>query len=118
MRKYNTYTNAFKYKTIIYSAGDTKLPFPIPIEKMGYFGIGLLVMVVLGFFFTIYNGLVHYIVMPAAIMLFLSSIEPEDKKPTVWMKDFCKSLVSPREMWGFEKAEKEDDGYFAPIPHK
>lgn len=120
MRKYKTYSNAFSWRTILYGVGDIPLPFPLPIGFMAYFGAAEVIMVLLHFCgVMLYNGIIHFIVIPVFLVKVLSDINPEDKDPLRWTGDTILHLLKdPKEQWNFEKPEKRPSGCFSSVSYR
>lgn len=115
--KYTTHSNAFNYKVIAYSIGDVKTP-PIPIGQFGYFFGAFGVMVLLGAIGICFfgNKILHYIVIPLFITWLLSKIEPEDKVPVQWAKDyFSHFFIEPKMIAGFSPIKENTCGRFGII---
>ncbi len=117
MRKYKTYAHAFNWKTILYGIGDIPLPFPLPVGFMAYFGTAEIIMFLLHLCgLTLYNGIVHYIIVPVLLTKVISDINPEDKDPLRWTADtIMHYLKDPKEQWNFEKPEKRSAGNFTSV---
>lgn len=120
MRKYKTYTNAFSWRTILYGVGDIPLPFPLPIGFLVYFGVAEVIMFALHMCgLTLYNGIVHYIVVPVFLVKVLSDINPEDKDPLRWTADtILHYLKDPKEQWNFEQPERHPSGCFSSVSYR
>lgn len=108
MKTYKTYSNAFNWKTVIYSVQDVKLIVPITIENLFYWSVALALMIVLWLCrITIVNGLVHFGGVPIVLVMLMKNLNPEDKPSLVWLKDTIVHLVQdPKEIWGFKKPDR------------
>jgi len=115
MVKYKTYTNAFKWKTVLYAVNDFKLPFSLVIEQVVYFGVAEVLMILLYQFHLVLfgNSLMHFIAIPTIFTFVMMNINPEDKKPLKWLYDTMMHLTKdPKELWNFEKPEHREAGRF------
>ena len=113
--KYTTHSNAFNYKVIAYSVGDVKTPIPIPVGLFGYFFGAFAFMFVLGALGICLfgNRILHYILTPLFITWLLSKIEPEDKVPVQWAKDyFSHFFLEPKMIAGFRPMQEIKCGRF------
>lgn len=112
MKTYKTYSNAFKWQTVIYSIQDVKLPFPLPIDLALYYVIAMLVVCVIAFLFriVIVNALVHFGGLPIVMVMAMKNLNPEDKTSLKWLKDFFEHLLyDPKEVWAFDTPDKYDE---------
>ena len=116
MVKYKTYSNAFKWKMVLYSINDMKLPFALVIEQIVYFGVGLAVVSLFYLIFRIMllgNPLVHFLFLPGIFTASMMKLNPEDKKPLYWLFDNFKHIIKdPKEQWNFEKPKRRKEGCF------
>lgn len=102
-----TYAKAWKFDTVIYSMGDVNLPFPVNITQLGFFGIALLITLIICTIIPPLGKLpfaLKFVVIPFLGMKAATSITLEGKPPHKWILGFLKYFfVQPKLVNKFKK---------------
>lgn len=100
-----TYEKIWKTPFKIYSIENIKLLFPINPWELLYFGIGLLIVFVLGKILPFIQAIpfvFRFILLPYGVMKFFTKIKLDGKQPHKFFFDYLVYAVSPKKSERFQ----------------
>lgn len=111
----STHEKAWKYEKKVYAISNWKLPVPVNLSRMGYFGIGLFLMLIVSKIplIAMIPAVIRYLLVPFLIMKFLARITFDGKSPLRWLAGFFGYARESRSVSRFKSAEPESDGVFS-----
>ncbi len=88
MKQVKSYTSIWKVEKVLHSINDFKLPIPLTFMQIGYFSLGLFLVMMFKNIFPlniIKSDLLKYILVPFGFSWFFSKKEFDGKKPYKYM---------------------------------
>jgi hypothetical protein len=100
-----TYNSVWKIDRKIYSIEGLKLLFPVSINEVVYFGISIIISILLIKFVPFFdklNFVIKFIVVPFGLTKLLTTVKLDGKLPHKFMYDYIVFIASPKQYCRFK----------------
>lgn len=113
-----TYNKAWKFERKVYAIDNIRLPFPVNPDEIIYLVIGFLFTLFLLKVFPFLNGIpfiVRYLVLPYALMKFLTKKKFDGKLPHLFLIGYLDYMGLPKKIARFQAVKTYRQGKFSSV---